>query len=373
MAAMRGARGILNIGVSSLRIARVSNRNLTSLGVTALSQTVGNKIRFSAVSALPVNKFDLKGLGVTATTSPALFSTESFEALADEAVSDDLTDDGETGMERKWPSPITHVTKQDNTTVFVGGYGLNWKKISDELKQFGKVRSVNIPLKRLYQDEPDKPDRYRYGFVEFESQVSFNKAIQTSSVTTEEGKTLEIKLRNHKSNVQLENERSIVVENLPENITVDAIVEHFNSLAIVEMVNLIIQPRRTDKTDFAIVVFDSNSSIDNVMQKNHEINGQTLNIKKVEENARKQRRNRARKILLQGVEDLNADTLKNFFDSISLNAKVFSLKDNTTDQPNGLALVEFNTLDAAASAIDKNPFNIDGHSVEARRLGYSKE
>lgn len=380
MATLRGARILSSLGCKSINIGRLHQKRLTSLALPALVQcNLKISRRFNDMGALPVNKYDLKGIGLT-TVSSALFSTESFEALADEASNDVQDNDCESGMERKWPSPISQVARNHNS-AFVGGYALDFDQISSVLSQFGEIKSVRVPLRSLYESNPDNTEAYRYAFVDFASAEGLSKALTAGSLTLGD-KTIEIKAQS-KSRQNMENDRTFIVDKLPCTITVNEINEYFNSFGNVALVNLVLNSM-TERKDmgqiseyprnYAFIVFDSTSDVTSLHEKEHTLQQQSVTVSKVNKKTRLQRRDRCRKILLEGIgESLDENKIRNFFNEIAPVKDVSILLDRETGLQRGLAVVFFEDKDGAISASQEDSYEIDGCNIKIKALGLVNE
>merc|ERR1712038_1473194 len=84
MSALRGGVFLKSLGQHCLRANRLNRRRIVSLGLTSLCQVTMKKRALLDTSALPVNKFDLSGVGILSPTLSALFSTEALSLLEDE-------------------------------------------------------------------------------------------------------------------------------------------------------------------------------------------------------------------------------------------------------------------------------------------------
>merc|ERR1712224_468717 len=85
MSALRGGVFLKSLGQHCLRANRLNRRRIVSLGLTSLCQVTMKKRALLDTSALPVNKFDLSGVGILSPTLSALFSTEALSLLEDES------------------------------------------------------------------------------------------------------------------------------------------------------------------------------------------------------------------------------------------------------------------------------------------------
>ena len=111
MSAFRGARFLASLGQHGIKCHRLHQRRIVSLGLTSLYQVTMKKQALLDTNALPVNKFDLSGVGILSPTLSTLFSTEAL-ALAEDG--SDLTDDedSEVGMISKCHSSIRETIAQ---------------------------------------------------------------------------------------------------------------------------------------------------------------------------------------------------------------------------------------------------------------------
>ena len=95
MSAFRGARILSSIGQQALKCNRLPQRRIVSLGLTSLCQVTLKKRACLDTIAVPVNKFDLSGVGILSPTLSTLLSTEVSALLDDDS---DLTNEDESKL-----------------------------------------------------------------------------------------------------------------------------------------------------------------------------------------------------------------------------------------------------------------------------------
>ena len=377
MSAFRSLRLAAFQGVKTLNGNRVNQRKFVALALTSLSQVKSKKIcPFLNERVNPVNKYDLSGFSVLTSNQSALLSTAKLDTVPDE-ISENVEDEKESVRTTKWPTPKLN---QNNQRIFAGHQvfigSKSFKCDEDYLQklfsQFGPVRSVTIPEKERYLSESHVAENeYRWGFVSFTTKEGMINALNAGSLKLDEINKIEIKQKNKRGLVQDEYKSTLMITDLPVSTSVTDIKNLFQPFGAV-FVNYIYNSttKITGKlVNFAFVVFKNEECMSKALEAEHSINSFKIVAKKLAPGSKVQPRDRCFKVCLQGIPfaERTEEAIRKYFADAK---KVYLVLDNVTKVPNGNAIVELASQEAAHEAEEKN-IEIAGKLISVKALGWS--
>lgn len=242
-----------SLGRYSLKVNRLHQRHIVSLGLTSLSQVSIKKRSLLKANPIPVNNFDLTTVGALTPIANALFSTDipSTDEVDSAEPIEDKSDAGRIKKgSGKWPSPRN---TQPSFTAYISGLGLNQEVdyVKSLFLQFGPIDNTYFPKK--------SSSDYYYGFISFKDYRSLNKALQAGTINCEDGKTITI-TRTHQKKSKQRNCTDIYVNGLSKDITLNEINDYFQQFGKIEIINLHIpmfgeSKRRRATSVYAIIRF----------------------------------------------------------------------------------------------------------------------
>jgi len=385
MSSLRGARFLTSLGRQSLKINRLNQRKIASLGLTSLTQLSLRKRALLDANTIPVNKFDLSTVGVLSPVSSVLFSTEALSISDNDTVevTEDETDAGRIKTLGKWPAPSDKrlpmkkkYSRYSNHKVHISGTGFNqdYDYLNELFSQFGEIQDIFFPKQRY----GNTADDYSFGFISFSQKSGVEKALEAISVVDNDGVTISIsppaKKENRTQNQRQQQEKNmqkdIFVHNLSKDITIDELNDHFKQFGVVELLNLHIPfhsgIKNQSTPSYAIIRYKEGSLLHDVCSIEHNLNNSNLLV----DYSRKRIKDvdRCNKLYLSDItETLTEEEVTSYLSQYGEITDIY-LNDDAR-----CGTVCFSSKESAASAGESRWHSIGTSDVKARIIGIRNE
>ena len=264
--------------------------------------------------------------------------------------------------------------------IFIGSKSFNHDKdfLSSLMSQFGTVKAVEIPRLNQYTTDEQAPNEYRFGFVTFQDEESYLRAIRAGCVQKDNSyiDIKDVEERNKAAN-NLSALNTIAIHDLPNSIHIKDLLDHFKSFGDVAFIDLIYNGtiRKTmHKVNFAFVTFKVGGSvIQKVIDSDHNLNSVQYVVSRVDSRT-KLKTQKCLSIFVQGIpeEACNEDILYKHFLKDAKVKKIALSRDIDTNAFTGNAFVDFFTQEDAHKA-ELKIHEIAGVTLNVRALGWLSE